>query len=299
MVYNARLYNYADGLQLRVYNRPIICNQKANKPKDNTQDLKIKSSDVRTFEQEKHSSTSSLNRTIQDIYEISRSNTWHWFLTFTLNPKVIDRTNYDLIVEKVSKWFNNTRSRYAPNLKYLLVPELHSDGESFHFHAIISNIGSLEMKFSGKVSFNKKIYPYTRKPYGTKIYNMPRWYFGWTTATKVVNNARVASYITKYITKDLCAVAKNKKRYWHSRNCERPQVEYLNLDYDKLDEIVANNLTSVGHISTSQVPDAGLEIMYIEFNESEGILNDCRTVSKQIQMSSIGDKEQSTIKKDL
>ncbi|MCB5712133.1 rolling circle replication-associated protein [Lactonifactor longoviformis] len=200
------------------------------------------------------------------MYEITRANRWSYFVTLTFDPKKIDSTDYDLLSCKTSKWLNNLKSRYAPDLKYILVPELHKDGKKFHFHALIANTGNLQLSFSGKVAVGKRIYDYHRKPFGTKIYNLSNWKYGFSTATAVSDSSRVASYITKYITKDLCTLTKGKKRYWVSKNVDRAEISYMTLAYEDIQTIIQNNLSSVGHMSTCRVSDAGLEVMFIEIN---------------------------------
>ena len=50
------------------------------------------------------------------------------------------------------------------------------------------------------------------------------------TATRVKDKERVTSYITKYITKDLCNASYGRKRYWCSRNLILPVEEVYQLD---------------------------------------------------------------------
>ncbi|MFR5684267.1 MAG: hypothetical protein ACLUD1_09525, partial [Clostridia bacterium] len=149
-----------------------------------------------------------------------------YFVTFTFNRQKIDSSNYELLTEKVRIWLSHLKQRYAPNLKYILVPELHKDGVHYHFHALIANTGNIDFIDSG-VKHN-----------GNTIYNIGNWKFGFTTASKVIDSARASSYITKYITKDLCSVTKFKKRYWASRNCDRPKVRTYCLPYEEMESFL-------------------------------------------------------------
>ena len=173
-------------------------------PKVHTSELLNHSKKVHASEpsekQREHVIQSSMNRTVQKIYEISRANIWDYFLTLTFDRNKLDSSNYNLLCDKVSKWLNNLRSRYAPDLKYLIVPELHKDGKHYHFHGLLANIGNITLKYSGI------------KKNGHTIYNLSNWKYGFSTVTKVIDSNKVSSYITKYITKDLCAVSKNKRR---------------------------------------------------------------------------------------
>lgn len=98
-------------------------------------------------------------------------------------------------------------------MKYLVVPELHKDG-AYHFHGLFANVNDLTFVDSGKRDAENRI-----------IYNVGEYRLGFVTATQVDSLEHACSYISKYTTKDLCTVTYNKKRYWHSKNCNVPSVE--------------------------------------------------------------------------
>lgn len=272
--YNLKVYEYTDGIQVRLYNQPISINEKvppvplavpqeSEEPQRvHTSELSPKAEKVHTSElpckQKGHAIHSSMNRTIQKIYEVSRANIWDYFLTLTFDRKKLDSSDYNLLCDKVSKWLNNLRSRYAPDLKYLIVPELHKDGIHYHFHGLLSNIGNITLTDSGI------------KKNGHTIYNMANWKYGFSTVSKVVESNKVSSYITKYITKELCAVSKNKRRYWTSKNCETAKVSVYNLPYEEIERFIDNNVQLIRHTSKVVVESAGLTINYIEMEKGEG-----------------------------
>lgn len=200
---------------------------------------------------------SSRNRTVSQIYEITRMNIWDYFLTLTFDRNKIDSGNYDLLCNKVSKWLNNIRSQYAPDLKYLIVPELHKDGEHYHFHGLLSDIGGLTLFDSGI------------KKGGHTIYNLQNWNYGFSTVSRVESSVKVSSYITKYITKDLCAVGKNKHRYWCSKNCERVKPKTYNLPLEDIEKFVDEHIQLMQHASTSVAPHSGLHVTYIELKKEK------------------------------
>ena len=271
--YNLKVYEYADGIQIRLYNQPITSIEKVppvpiakpyepeELPKVHTSELSNNPEKVHTSElldkQREHAIQSSMNRTIQKIYEISRANIWEYFLTLTFDRNKLDSSNYNLLCDKVSKWLNNLHSRYAPDLKYLIVPELHKDGKHYHFHGLLANIGNITLKDSGI------------KKNGHTIYNMSNWKYGFSTVTKVKDSNKVSSYITKYITKELCAVSKNKRRYWTSKNCDTVKISVYNLPYEDISEFLDKNLQSIRHTSSVTIESAGLIINYIEMEKGE------------------------------
>ena len=271
--YNLKVYEYADGIQIRLYNQPITSIEKVppvpiakpyepeELPKVHTSKLLNHSKKVHASEpsekQREHVIQSSMNRTVQKIYEISRANIWDYFLTLTFDRNKLDSSNYNLLCDKVSKWLNNLRSRYAPDLKYLIVPELHKDGKHYHFHGLLANIGNITLKDSGI------------KKNGHTIYNLSNWKYGFSTVTKVIDSNKVSSYITKYITKELCAVSKNKRRYWTSKNCDTAKISVYNLPYEDISEFLDKNLQSIRHTSSVTIESAGLIINYIEMEKGE------------------------------
>lgn len=163
----------------------------------------------------------SCSRTVKAIYDIARCDAWEWFVTFTFNGEKVARYDYGACTKKLSYWLNNMRKQF-PDMKYIVVPEQHEDG-AFHFHGLFKNVDGFD--FSGH--FDKK---------GRKVYNWISYKWGWTTATMIDDYRKASAYLCKYITKELCSVTEGKKRYWASRNVNRPIVEerlidgeYLNL----------------------------------------------------------------------
>ena len=194
--YNLKVYEYADSVQLRLYNQSLTYDEKVPsvpliEPVEPLE--KVHTSELSKERKEK-SALSSMSRTVSSIYEISRANTWEYFVTFTFNRNFIDSSDYDLLAEKVSKWFNNLRSRYAPDLKYLIVPELHKDGIHYHFHAVIANVGNIRFVDS---CVKKK---------GHTIYNLDNWKarkknaFGVVGIVNVLKSVHIIYHMKRYLS---------------------------------------------------------------------------------------------------
>ena len=166
----------------------------------------------------KRSIKSSRNRAKNMIYDYARSNDFDYFVTLTFNPDVVDSFDYTECGKHLSDWLANVRRRYAPDLKYLFVPELHKSGR-YHFHGLIGNIGSLRLEDSGHYTID-----------GNTIYNLGNYKLGFTTATRITDKYRTATYIGKYITKELSGHIKGKKHYWVSRNLALPEEEILTVE---------------------------------------------------------------------
>lgn len=174
----------------------------------------------RSISEAERSQRISRNRTLNNLYYDTRSNVWDWFITLTFAPDKVDRYSYDACVKKMHSWLTVCR-RSCPDMKYILVPELHKDG-AFHFHGLFSNCDGLEFIDSGVKDDN-----------GKTIYNVGKYKLGFTEATRVQSTEKVSKYITKYITKELCAVTFGKKRYWKSRNLVKAEVVELSMSVEE------------------------------------------------------------------
>lgn len=156
----------------------------------------------------------SRRRMVAKIYDYARANRWEWFVTWTFDQnRVRSRYDYADLAKRMTFWLNNVRKRKAPDIRYLVVPELHSDG-AIHFHGLIADIGNLRLVDSGK-----------RDKRGRRVFNVGDYRKGFTTATRIEDSKRAAAYVTKYITDGLMMVTKNQRRYWVSRNLSRGVVE--------------------------------------------------------------------------
>lgn len=202
----------------------------------------------------------SVNRSKRKIYEYARCAHWDWFVTFTFSPEKVNRYNFEECSRVIRKWLNNQR-RNAPNLYYLLVPEMHKDG-AWHFHGLLANTGNIKFIDSGIIQK------------GHKIYNMSKWSLGFTTATAVDNIYKVSTYIGKYITKELCEATSGKQRYYVSQNLPKPTESTFLIDgvreltddelsqYNNINENYKNKLSE--NISTQEK-----EILHIMCEEEK------------------------------
>ena len=259
MSYNFKVWNYGNGLkQVRMYNNTVKTDFEREKEENEDEDLEYNPFTEQYEKVEKladieRSQTVSNNRAKQKIYELARSNEWEYFLTLTFAK---DRYNYDVLTEKLKNWINRTKKKYAPDMKYIFVPELHKDG-ALHFHGIVSDIGSLPLVDSGHKDKDGKI-----------IYNIDCYKMGFTTATKVTDSGRVASYLTKYITKDLMSYSKGKKKYWASRNLKKPNICEYHIESEQIEQFLADNNDFITYTKTIDNPMSHTKIRIVEINEN-------------------------------
>lgn len=243
IAYNVKIKDFLDGQQVTIYSNAILRNvgkkekndyEKVFNPFTNSYMEKCINFDELEERHEK-SISNSVARTKNKIIDYARSNRWEWFLTFTFKDDEV-RNNYDLCTKKLSVWLNNMQKACNGNMKYVLVPEQHKKG-GFHFHALVSNCEKeLNLVSSKRYALNvrikgKKKTIYIKEPKGKakEVFNVGKYKWGFTTATRIENTEKASNYITKYITKDLVSVTPNKKRYWCSKNLDVPMETMLNL----------------------------------------------------------------------
>lgn len=291
-IYNMRRYIYANSEQIRFYRKPVIREEKNEEEKSwyyndwhklpddfdwktlkaisdqNMELLKNKKIEiVEEVVEEKENDEEELvnerskkvasNRAKNKVYELARANSWDWFLTFTFDREKVDSSNYDVTLKKIRKWLNHQRDRYAPELKYIIIPELHADKVHYHFHGLLADCGSMVFTDSG----HKKL--------GKPIYNLTGFKFGFTTATKVEDTGRVASYIVKYMTKELNDSLYNRHRYLASRNLKKPEIVEYNLTPDQWVDMVACISDDIGYMKNVVSEKCGQRVTYIELNRNE------------------------------
>lgn len=269
--YNVRVIEYPNGeIQVRHYGTPLERKEVDYYEEELDFDLNpftgIKTREVENLEElnvrcaaPEENERRSYNRTKNKIHDYSRCVKWEKFITLTFNGDKVDRYNFDECSRIARKWLNNQR-RNAPQLQYLLVPELHKDG-AIHFHGLLANTGKMKFKDSGKRTKDKRI-----------IYNMSAWTSGFTTAVDVYNTHGVSKYIGKYITKELCGLTKGKNRYFVSSNMPTPKLStFLTFDDTDFNELLNMLVDSFGvevvHVSKPRNKETYVDVDYYELQE--------------------------------
>ncbi len=153
------------------------------------------------------------------------------FVTFTIDPAVIDSRNYEEVVRWLSVWLSNRVKRHG--LKYILVPERHKSG-AIHFHGITNRIG-LKLVSSGYWKVGKYTLEWDRiakkrQSEAQEIFNVKDLPLGFSTALKIEGEdaqTKISKYIWKYMTKQ----GRQKiggRFYLHGGDLITPKLEYSN-----------------------------------------------------------------------
>ena len=270
-MYNMKIIEYPnDSVQIRLYSEVIEPKEKlelknldvkfekkprnaVREPFENTWVTEVKDFDEDKVHGEENI-RKSLARTRRMISEYARCAEWEWFCTFTFSPDKVDRSNFKDCMIKTRNWLQNARKRLAPDLQYLVVPELHADGINWHVHLLLANIGDIRLNESGK------------RISGQMVYNVKGWKFGYSTATKVRDVYRVQRYIIKYMTKSTHIKAKGAHRYYVSNNLEKPRESRLMCKYSEMEERVMEIADSLGKqiVYQKEIKGNYLDVTYIE-----------------------------------
>lgn len=168
-----------------------------------------------------------IRRAKNAIFEYAFCNPWDWFFTGTLDPQKYDRTNLDKFHKDLTKWLSNYGRIYNVSIKFLLVPEKHSDGISWHIHGFLRGLPKEHLKqfvvgdvmgkgLAEKVKKGDVVYNWL--PYAKK--------FGFCDLEPIRNAEAVSKYMTKYINKNLASSVQdlNAHLYYHSRGLNKAEV---------------------------------------------------------------------------
>ena len=180
---------------------------------DNSYNVSLYSGE-KTEEEKEYEKLKNLWRIKTKIKDYILSNDFNYFWTLTFKD---DRYDYDLAFKKMGKWLEKMRKKYG-KFDYIMIPELHKDG-AIHFHGVTGGLNALIVDAGVKHK-------------GAKVYNCLEWEHGFTTLTKIRSREKTASYVTKYVTKEMqnSIVEKGKKKYWCSRGLRKPDITFTDLN---------------------------------------------------------------------
>lgn len=191
--------------------------------------------------------SASLSRTRGAIFELALCNDWQWFVTLTLNPDY-DRTDLKNYKRKLSVWLKNYNRIHETNIKYLLIPEQHADGKSWHMHGLIMGLPKEHLhEFTREEKLPIKILIEIAR--GHKLYSWPAYAkkFGYISISEIRHIESVSKYITKYITKDFAQtkIELNNHLYYSSQGLKRAEIIYQGPLTKDLDEDFSNEYVKV------------------------------------------------------
>jgi len=154
----------------------------------------------------------SIARTRSRIRELALCNDFEYFCTFTLSPEKQDRYDLKRWIKDFGTWVGNYNKKYNTKLEYLIIPEQHKNG-AWHAHGLVKGIAPQS------IVVNEHGY-----------YDMPYYAqrFGFMNFSTIKSRERCASYITKYVTKDVAstarAIGRSAHMFYHSQGLREKEV---------------------------------------------------------------------------
>lgn len=169
----------------------------------------------------------SICRTRSKIFELAFCNPWSWFFTGTLDPKKYDRTDLKKFHSDLTNWLRQYNRYHGTQIKFLLIPELHTDGKSWHMHGFFYDLPQEHLtRFLIGDRMGKALAEKVKN--GDEVYNWSAYQkkFGFCDLEPIRNAEAVSKYITKYISKNLATSVTelNAHMYYHSRGLQFAQT---------------------------------------------------------------------------
>lgn len=228
--YNRKVTDYGNGkIEIIAYNEPQIRLLGSLNHKGGANKKSIISDEAQQ------------ERTLKQSYAIKRrirgyamANDFKWFVTLTIDPKKNDSYDYNHSKKLLLKWCRFMRDTYK-KFDYLIIPEFHKSG-AIHFHGLLGNISANFVEAThpsnGQLLLRNE----------RQIYNLDDWKYGFTDCEKIIDSEKTASYLTKYITKELMTNKEmfRKKRYFNSKGLKKPKIEYFTSETDDLKNFTPN-----------------------------------------------------------
>lgn len=196
-----------------------------------------------------------IQRAKNNIFEYAFCNPWDWFFTGTLDPQKYDRTNLDKFHKDLTQWLRDYSKQYNVKIKFLLVPEQHSDGISWHIHGFLRGLPKEHLKqFVVGDVMGKALAEKVKK--GDLVYNWLPYAkkFGFCDLEPIRNAEAVSKYMTKYINKNLASSVKdlNAHLYYHSRGLNRAETIKIGVMASPITPTYENEYCSVAWLDYSE-----------------------------------------------
>lgn len=146
----------------------------------------------------------SIMRTRSKIFELAYCNPWEWFFTGTLDASKYDRENLEKYHADFTLFIRKYNRRHGLHIKFLMIPEKHADGKSWHMHGFLMGLPEdhLHRFVLGDrmgLAISKKVLE------GEAVYNWEAYQakFGFCDLERIKNKEAVSNYVRKYISKEL------------------------------------------------------------------------------------------------
>lgn len=161
----------------------------------------------------------------------------NYFVTYTLDPKIMDRYDSAAIYAKVRDWLANSVKRKG--FKYILVPEKHKDG-AWHFHGFVN----FPLEWGYGYSSCRCIAPIVGRAPSIGVSSpsivtgIPPISISPSSRDKCIN------YVVSYVKKNMEKF--NGRYYLHSKNLEKPFKIYGNVNFGDIENCYCMEIEGLG-----------------------------------------------------
>ena len=213
---------------------------------------KIRISEFNTYDSKMRES---ISRAKNKIFELAFCNSWEYFFTATLDPTKYDRTDLEKFHKDLTQFFRDYKKKYKVKIDFLLIPELHNDGKSWHMHGFLKGIPIEHLKqFKIGDTMGKALAEKVKN--GDTVYNWKAYSkkFGFCDLEPIRNHEAVSKYITKYINKSLETSVKdlNAHLYYHSRGLKSAETMKKGTMYNDIVPDFKNDYCSISWLDYSE-----------------------------------------------
>lgn len=168
-----------------------------------------------------------ISRARRCAIDIALSNEFEYFTTFEFRGDNHDR--YDVVEcqKKISKFFNNFKTRYASNFIYLQVPEYHPKTGAVHMHGMIGGMPDGELRRPDTIKWRDKVTGELldiENNRGVLRWDRYQKSLGFFDCSEIRSHSNVAYYLSKYMSKDLIELPKGVKTFIASSGLKRPKL---------------------------------------------------------------------------
>lgn len=150
-----------------------------------------------------------INRARGKVFEYAYCNTWDYFITLTIDPSKHLRDQLDSYHKALTYFIKGLNKHRTEKIKFLLVPELHSDKKSWHLHGLIAGLTAHDLTINANCYLDWA--EYTNR-------------FGYCSLSPIRNSEAVSKYILKYIGKGFNDQAVGSHLYFCSRGLKTKEL---------------------------------------------------------------------------
>lgn len=217
-LYNVKLIDCGDYIQVYYLNNDTLKHERLEKEKNIKHIDTDRLNKINTPIKDEKIEIKNIMRSKLQCQRLAKTNCKEWktFITLTFEENIIDINR----ANKKFRYFVDKIQRIYKDFKYICIPEFQKRG-AVHYH-LLTNISLNDERFIYKQEDNKK------------FYHIKYWNEGFTKVDNLEKDIKkIIGYISKYMTKDIDNRLYNHRRYFYSRNLQKPSISFLNLNEPK------------------------------------------------------------------